>query len=428
MKKLIKGGYVVDPATNKDGLYDILIEGKKISKVDIMIEPEANMEIIDATGQYVFPGFIDMHVHLREPGQEYKETVTTGLNAAAKGGFTTVACMPNTDPIIDNKSVIEALEKKMRGNKVNLKVIGAATKGISTDQLTEMGNMKEAGIVAISNDGKPVPDANTVRRVLEYAKQFDLTLIEHCEDLSLAKGGFIHEGYYSTTLGLKGIPREAEDLIVARDIALANMVDGKIHIAHISSKNAVELVREGKRKGINVTAEVTPHHLVLTDEAVSSFNTSTKINPPLRSEEDRQALIEGVLDGTIDIIATDHAPHARWEKEVEYAYAPFGAIGLETAFSLLYTTFVKNNTFTFRDLIKKMANKPGEIFKLDGTLKESGNANIAIFNPNIDWTVEGKNFESMGQNTPFEGWNLEGVITTTLVKGDYAVKDSQVVR
>ncbi|AMP20197.1 hypothetical protein AZF37_02520 [endosymbiont 'TC1' of Trimyema compressum] len=428
MKKLIKGGYVVDPATNKDGLYDILIEGKKISKVDIMIEPKADMEIIDAAGQYIFPGFIDMHVHLREPGQEYKETVTTGLNAAAKGGFTTVACMPNTDPIIDNRSAVEALERKMRGNKVNLKVIGAATKGISTDQLTEMGDMKEAGIVAISNDGKPVPDANTVRRVLEYAKQFDLILIEHCEDLSLAKGGFIHEGYYSTTLGFKGIPREAEDLIVARDIALANMVDGKIHIAHISSKNAVELVREGKRKGINVTAEVTPHHLVLTDEAVSSFNTSTKINPPLRSEEDRQALIDGVLDGTIDIIATDHAPHARWEKEVEYAYAPFGAVGLETAFSLLYTTFVKNNTFTFRDLIEKMANKPGEIFKLGGTLKEGGNADIAIFNPNIDWTVEGKTFESMGQNTPFEGWDLEGVITTTLVKGDYAVKDSQVVR
>ena len=316
MKKLIKGGHVVDPATNKDGLYDILIDGKKISKVDIMIEPETDMEVIDATGQYVFPGFIDMHVHLREPGQEYKETVTTGLNAAAKGGFTTVACMPNTDPIIDNRSMVEALERKMRGHKVNLKVIGAATKGISTDELTEMGDMKEAGIVAISNDGKAVPDANTVRRVLEYAKQFDLTLIEHCEDTSLAKGGFIHEGYYSTTLGLKGIPREAEDLIVARDIALASMVGGKIHIAHISSKNAVALVREGKKKGINVTAEVTPHHLVLTDEAVSSFDTATKINPPLRSEEDRQALIEGVLDGTIDIIATDHAPHARWEKKL----------------------------------------------------------------------------------------------------------------
>lgn len=428
MKKLIKGGYVVDPATNKDGLYDILIDGKKISKVDIMIESEENMEIINATGQYVFPGFIDMHTHLREPGQEHKETVTTGLNAAAKGGFTTIACMPNTDPIIDNRSIVESLKKKMRGNKVNLKIIGAATKGISTDQLTEMGYMKEAGIIAISNDGKPISDANTVRRVLEYAKQFDLILIEHCEDLSLAKGGFIHEGYYSTTLGLKGIPREAEDLIVARDIALANMVDGKIHIAHISSKNAVELVREGKRKGINVTAEVTPHHLILTDEAVSSFNTSTKINPPLRSEEDRQALIKGVLDGTIDIISTDHAPHARWEKEVDYAYAPFGAVGLETAFSLLYTIFIKNNIFTFRDLIEKMANKPGEIFKLDGTLKEDGDADIAIFNPDIDWIVEGKNFESMGQNTPFEGWNLEGVITTTIVKGDYAVKDSRVVR
>ena len=428
MKKLIKGGHVVDPATNKDGLYDILIDGKKISKVDIMIEPETDMEVIDATGQYVFPGFIDMHVHLREPGQEYKETVTTGLNAAAKGGFTTVACMPNTDPIIDNRSMVEALERKMRGHKVNLKVIGAATKGISTDELTEMGDMKEAGIVAISNDGKAVPDANTVRRVLEYAKQFDLTLIEHCEDTSLAKGGFIHEGYYSTTLGLKGIPREAEDLIVARDIALASMVGGKIHIAHISSKNAVALVREGKKKGINVTAEVTPHHLVLTDEAVSSFDTATKINPPLRSEEDRQALIEGVLDGTIDIIATDHAPHARWEKEVEYAYAPLGAVGLETAFPLMYTEFVKNNTFTFRDLIEKMSNNPGAIFKLGGTLEEGASGDIAIFNPNIEWTVEGKAFESMGQNTPFEGWNLEGVITTTLVKGDYAVKDSQVVR
>lgn len=428
MKKLIRGGHVVDPATKKDGLYDVLIEDKKIAKIDFVIEPEDDMEIIEANGQYIFPGFIDMHVHLREPGQEYKETVTTGLNAAAKGGFTTVACMPNTDPVIDNRSIIEALERKMRGHKVNLKVIGAATKGISTDQLTEMGDMKEAGIIAISNDGKAVPDANTVRNVLEYAKQFNLILIEHCEETSLAKGGFIHEGYYSTTLGLKGIPREAEDLIVARDIAIANMVDGRLHIAHISSKNAVELVRQAKAKGIQVTAEVTPHHLVLTDEAVSSFDTATKINPPLRSEVDRLALIEGVADGTIDIIATDHAPHARWEKEVEYAYAPFGAVGLETAFPLLYTTFVKNDIFSYSELIEKMANKPGAIFNLGGTLEEGAYADITIFDPSIKWTVHGKSFESMGENTPFEGWELEGMITHTLVKGDFAVKDSQVVR
>ena len=424
---LIKGGHVVDPKNNLDGINDILIDGSKVAAIEKDIEAKADYEVVDAGGLLVFPGLIDMHVHLREPGLDHKETIVTGLQAAAKGGFTTVACMPNTKPAIDDRTIVEALDRKARSCKVNLKVIGAATKNIDTDELTEMGDMKEAGIVAISNDGRPVKNAYITRRVLEYAKQFDLTLIEHCEDESLANGGFIHEGYYSTILGLKGIPREAEDLVVARDIMLARMTGAKVHIAHISSKYSVELVREGKAKGIQVTAEVTPQHLVLTDEAVEGFDTSTKINPPLRSEDDRKALIEGLVDGTIDIIATDHAPHARWEKEVEYAYAPFGAVGLETALALINTKLVKTGILNYGQLVEKMANKPGELFKLGGELKVGDNADITIFDPEARWTVDPAKFYSKGKNTPFAGWDLQGEVIHTIVKGDFALKDGKVV-
>lgn len=424
---LIKGGHVVDPKNNLDGNFDILVDGSRIAAIDKDIVPGSDYEVVDAKGLLVFPGLIDMHVHLREPGLDHKETIVTGLQAAAKGGFTTVACMPNTKPAIDDRTIVEALDRKARGCKVNLRVIGAATKNIDTDELTEMGDMKEAGIVAISNDGRPVKNAYITRRVLEYAKQFDLTLIEHCEDESLANGGFIHEGYYSTILGLKGIPREAEDLVVARDIMLARMTGAKVHIAHISSKYSVELVREGKAKGIQVTAEVTPQHLVLTDEAVEGFDTSTKINPPLRSEDDRKALIEGLVDGTIDIIATDHAPHARWEKEVEYAYAPFGAVGLETALALINTKLVKTGILNYGQLVEKMANKPGELFKLGGELKVGDNADITIFDPEARWTVDPAKFYSKGKNTPFAGWDLQGEVIHTIVKGDFALKDGKVV-
>lgn len=424
---LIKGGYVVDPKNKIDGIMDILVEGENINKIEKNIEIKTEYEIVDANNLLVFPGLIDMHVHLREPGLEHKETIQTGLAAAAKGGFTTVACMPNTKPAIDDRTIVESIERKTRGAKVNLKIIGAATKNIDSDQLTEMGDMKEAGIVAISNDGKPVKNAYITRRVLEYAKQFDLILIEHCEDESLANGGFIHEGYYSTILGLKGIPREAEDLIVARDIALAKMTGGKIHIAHISSKNSVELVREAKKQGINVTAEVTPQHLILTDKSVETFDTSTKINPPLRSEDDREALVAGLLDGTIDMIATDHAPHARWEKEVEYAYAPFGAVGLETAIALINTKLVKTGLMTYGQLVEKMANNPGKVFQLGGELKSGKFADITIFDPNKKWTVNPNKFYSMGRNTPFKDWDLEGEVVHTIVKGEFALKDGKVI-
>jgi len=424
---LIKNGHIVDPANTIDEVMDILIDGEKIKKISKNIETKEEYELIDAKNLMIFPGLIDMHVHLREPGFEHKETIKTGLEAAAKGGFTTVACMPNTKPAIDDRTIVEALDRKARGAKVNLKVIGAATKNIDSDQLTEMGDMKEAGIVAISNDGKPVKNAYITRRVLEYAKKFDLILIEHCEDESMANGGFIHEGYYSTILGLKGIPREAEDLIVARDIALAKMTGGKVHIAHMSSKNSVDLVREAKKLGINVTAEVTPQHLILTDQVVESFDTSTKINPPFRSEEDRDALIAGLIDGTIDLIATDHAPHARWEKEVEYAYAPFGVVGLETALSLMYTKFVKTGIITYNTLIEKMANNPGKIFKLGGELKVGSDADITIFDPKVEWVVNPNNFYSMGRNTPFKDWKLEGEVVFTIVKGDFALKAGKVI-
>lgn len=424
---LIKGGHVVDPKNKLDGIMDILVDNEVIAKIENNIESKAEYEVVDAKGMMVFPGFIDMHVHLREPGMEHKETIKTGLQAAAKGGFTTVACMPNTKPAIDDRTIVEALDRKARGAKVNLKVIGAATKNIDSDQLTEMGDMKEAGIVAISNDGKPVGNAYITRRVLEYAKQFDLILIEHCEDMSLANEGFIHEGYYSTILGLKGIPRESEDLIVARDIALAKMTDGRVHIAHISSMNSVQLVREAKKAGVKITAEVTPQHLVLTDQAVENFDTSTKINPPLRSEEDRQALIAGLVDGTIDMIATDHAPHARYEKEVEYAYAPFGAVGLETAAALINTKLVKTGIITYGQMVEKMANNPGEVFKLGGELKAGNNADITIFDTEKKWTVDPEEFYSMGKNTPFKGWELQGQVIHTIVKGEFAMKDGKVI-
>ncbi len=425
--KLIKGGHVVDPKNKINDIMDILVKGETINKIEKNIEVKSEYEIVDATNMMVFPGLIDMHVHLREPGFEHKETIQTGLAAAAKGGFTTVACMPNTKPAIDDRTIVESIERKTRGAKVNLKIIGAATKNIDSDQLTEMGDMKEAGIVAISNDGKPVKNAYITRRVLEYAKQFDLILIEHCEDESMANGGFVHEGYYSTILGLKGIPREAEDLIVARDIALAKMTGGRVHIAHISSKNSVELVREAKKQGLNITAEVTPQHLILTDAAVEDFDTSTKINPPLRSEEDRLALVAGLIDGTIDMIATDHAPHARWEKEVEYAYAPFGAVGLETAIALINTKLVKTGLMTYGQLVEKMANNPGSVFKLGGELKTGNFADITIFDPNKKWTVIPEEFYSMGRNTPFKGWELEGEVLHTIVKGEFALKDGKVI-
>lgn len=424
---LIKGGHLIDPKNNLNSIKDILIDGSKILEIADQIPKTDSMEIIDARGLLVFPGLIDMHVHLREPGQEHKETIKTGLQAAAKGGFTTVCCMPNTKPAIDDRTIVEALDRKAHGAKVNLKVIGAATKNIDSDQLTEMGEMKEAGIVAISNDGKAVKNAYITRRVLEYAKQFDLILIEHAEDDSLANGGFIHEGYYSTILGLKGIPREAEDVIVARDILLSQMCNAPIHIAHISSKNSVELVREAKKKGLKITAEVTPHHLVLTDEAVENFDTSTKINPPLRSEEDRQALVAGLLDGTIDIVATDHAPHARYEKEVEYAYAPFGAIGLETALALMNTKFVKTGLMDYSKLVAVMANNPGSIFKLGGEVHVGGNADLTLFNPMEKWIVNPKEFYSMAENTPLTGMELEGVVVHTIVKGQFALKNGLVV-
>ena len=422
---LIKGGRVIDPQNQLDGIKDILIQDKKIMAIEEQISPEEGWEVLDAQGLLVFPGLIDMHVHLREPGQEHKEKIRTGLMAAAKGGFTTVCCMPNTKPSIDDRTIVEALDRKAHGAKVTLKVIGAATKGIDTDQLTEMGDMKEAGIVAISNDGKAVKNAYITRRVLEYARQFGLILIEHCEDDSLAAGGFMHEGYYSTILGLKGIPRESEDIIVARDIILSRMTDAPVHIAHISSKNSVELVRQAKREGLRVTAEVTPQHLVLTDQAVESYDTSTKINPPLRSEEDRQALVEGLLDGTIDIIATDHAPHARYEKEVEYAYAPFGAVGLETALSLIYTRFVRTGIMTLDQLVLAMSGNPGRIFSLGGQIKVGENADLTLFDPESRWTVDPEAFYSMGRNTPFKGMELEGAVRHTIVKGEFALRDGK---
>ncbi|NLB40652.1 MAG: dihydroorotase, partial [Clostridiales bacterium] len=361
MKILIKNGRVIDPASKSDAVKDILIENGTIMSIEDTIFQEAD-EVIDASGKIVAPGLIDMHVHLRDPGYEHKETIASGTQAAAAGGFTAVACMPNTNPTIDNMAVVNYIKQKAATEgKVKVFPIAHITKANNSDEITEFGDLKRAGAVALSDDGMPVENAEIMRRALEYAKMFDLTIMEHCEDLSLANEGYMHEGFVSTELGLRGIPSASEDVMVARNIILSELTDGKMHITHISTAGAVAMVREAKKKGLKVTCDVTPHHFTLTDEAVKGYSTNTKVNPPLRTEADRRAILEGLADGTIDAIATDHAPHAREDKDVEYAYAANGLVGLETAVPLVYTELVLKGILSLEQAISKMTIKPAEI-------------------------------------------------------------------
>ncbi|HWI55303.1 MAG TPA: dihydroorotase, partial [Desulfobacteria bacterium] len=341
MRLLIRGGRVIDPANEFSDIADVLVENGKIKDIGLNLNA-AEAEIIDAGGKLVVPGLIDMHVHLREPGLEAKETIATGTRAAAMGGFTGVACMPNTKPVIDNQALVEFIKSRAASaGVVNVFPIGAITKGSDGNELAEIGDMKMAGAAAISDDGHPVMNAQLMRLAMQYAKMFDMTVVSHCEDINLVADGVMNEGYYSTIFGLKGINRLAEELMVAREIMLAELTGARVHIAHISTAGSVELVRQAKRKGLKVTAEATPHHFSLTDEAVGSYDTNTKVNPPLRGEDDVKAVKEGLRDGTIDVIATDHAPHAQEEKDVEYNYAPFGMVGLETAVGLAFRELVE---------------------------------------------------------------------------------------
>ncbi len=428
MKLLVKGGTVIDPANKLYQVADIFVSNGKISAVGQDIR-EIGAEVINAKGKLVMPGLIDMHVHLREPGLEAKETIATGTRAAAMGGFTGVACMPNTKPVVDNRALVEFVKTRAEsGGVVNVYPIGAITKCSEGAELAEIGDMKQAGAVAVSDDGHPVMNAQVMRLAMQYARMFDLPVISHCEDLNLVAEGVMHEGYYSTVYGLKGITPAAEEIMVARDIMLAELTGARVHIAHVSTAGSVELIRMAKKKGIKVTAEATPHHFTLTDEAVGGYDTSTKVNPPLRDAVDVRAVKEGLRDGTIDVIATDHAPHTSEEKDVEYNYAPFGMVGLETAVGLAFKELVAPGILSVEELVRKMSCNPARILCLDkGRLDIGADADITIVDPELKETVDVNKFVSKGKNSPFDGWELSGLPVVTIVGGRIVMRDRRLI-
>jgi dihydroorotase len=416
---VLKGGRVIDPAHSEglDRPSDVLIADGIIRAV----EPGASVagaRVIDCTGKIVAPGFVDIHVHLREPGHEYKEDIASGAQAAAAGGFTTVCCMPNTNPPNDNRAVTDLIVRRAReAASVRVHPIGAISKGLKGEALAEMGEMKDAGIVAVSDDGRPVMSADLMRRALEYARTFGLVVVQHAEDLSLSAGGVMNEGVSSTRAGLRGQPPMAESVMVARDLELVAWTGARYHVAHISTAASVRAVREAKKRGLPVTAEVTPHHLVLTDAACCSYDTATKCAPPLRTEADIAALKEGLADGTIDCIATDHAPHAAQEKDVEFDQAAFGMIGLETALGLCMR-LVDEKVLTLPALVGKLTSGAARIFELPaGTLARGAVADVTVFDPARAWTVDRMRLKSKSRNTPFHGWELRGHVTHTIVGG-----------
>jgi dihydroorotase len=417
MTILIKGGQVIDPR-RVNGPADVLIEQGKIAAVGPKLKAPANAKIIDATNKVVMPGFIDLHVHFREPGFEYKETIQSGTAAAAAGGFTSVCCMPNTSPINDNQSITEfILEKARAAGNANVFPVGAITKGSEGKELAEIGDLRRAGCVAISDDGLPVMNSLVMRRAMEYALAFDVPVVDHCEDLYLSEGGCMNEGFVSTQLGLQGVPAAAEDVMVARNLALAELTGARLHLAHLSTAGSVRMVREAKARGIKVTAEACPHHFMLTEEAVCGYNTHAKMNPPLRTGADVQAIKDGLRDGTIDVIATDHAPHAAQEKQQEFAAAPNGIVGLETAWPLTLT-LVEEGVLSLEAAIAKLTTEPAKAFSLKkGTLAPGADADVAIADLHEGWEVDPARFRSKGRNTPFAGWKVKGRITTTIVGG-----------
>ncbi len=418
MKTLIKNGRLFDAASKYEGLADIYIEDGIIQDIGRDLKYNCS-EVIDCKGLYVIPGMVDMHCHLREPGFEYKETIETGVHSAAAGGFTSIACMPNTNPVIDNPAIAKFVKDKADAlGMVNVFPIGCITKGQNGQELAEIGEMKFSGVVAISDDGKPVSSSLIMRRALQYSKMFEVTIISHCEDLLLVDEGVMNEGYVSTLLGLKGIPREAEEVMVAREIILAENNKCSIHIAHVSTKGSVELIRNAKKRNAKVTAETCPHYFSLTDEAVMGYNTSAKVNPPLRTKEDVEAIIEGLKDGTIDVIATDHAPHHIDDKNVEFNLAAFGLVGFETALPLALTYLVHPGHLTYEHLVEKMSYNPSRILGLNrGTLTKGKTADITIFNPNEEFVVDINKFKTKGRNSPFNGMKLRGKVYYTIVDG-----------
>ncbi len=425
---LLKGGRVVDPARKVDAVLDVLLADDTVEAVGKRISPRG-AQVLDMKGLVVCPGFIDLHAHLREPGREDKETIATGTRAGAAGGFAAVCAMPNTDPVNDHAGITRLiLEKAKAEGAVRVYPIGAVTRGSRGEELAEYGDLREAGCVAVSDDGRPVASARVMRRALEYAKAFDLTVIDHCEEPSLADQAAMNEGPVSTFLGLRGAPAAGEAIMVERDVLLAELTGGKVHIAHTSAAASVDAVRRGKARGVRVTAEATPHHLLLIDQLVkdSEYDTATKMNPPLRAERDRQALLQGLRDGTIDCIATDHAPHAVDDKKVEYDHAAFGIVGLETAVALCLDRLVGKGLLDLPHLVSLLSTNPARILALPGgTLAPGGPADVTVLDLSRKRQVEPARFESKGRNTPFAGWTLAGWPVMTIVGGRVAWKDAR---
>jgi dihydroorotase len=421
MRLLITNGHVIDPAENHNSGLDILIEDGKIAGcIGRGDQTPGDCEIFDASGLIVSPGFIDMHVHLREPGQEHKETIASGCAAAVAGGWTSVCPMPNTTPVNDNAAITRyMIEQARKAGLANVFPIGAITKSSDGSELSEMGEMKAAGAVAVSDDGRPVPSAGIMRRAMQYARDFDLPVIDHCEDKSLSSGGVMHEGRVSLLLGLKGMPALAEEIDAVRDIMLARETGAHIHIAHLSTKGAMDAVRRAKSDGTNVTCEVTPHHFAMTDRVVEGYDTNTKMAPPLRSEDHLNAIIEGIKDGTIDAIATDHAPHHADEKALEYDRAPFGITGLETAVGLAFTELVHKGVLDLVRLVQMCSVNPARILRLDdrGTLRPGSHADVTILDPTLEWTYRNVESRSKSRNSPFDGRSFTGAAVATIVGG-----------
>ncbi len=419
MKLVIKHGRLIDPARNLDRVTDVLIEDGKIQSIDTSHFPDAN--VFDASGLIVAPGFFDIHVHLREPGAEEAETIRSGGEAAVAGGFTAVAAMPNTKPPNDNASTTRfVVTEARRSSPARIFPIGAITMGQQGEKLAEIGEMVEAGIVGISDDGKPVMNSRLFRRAMEYSMMFDLPVIQHCEDLNLSAGGVMNEGVVSTRLGLKGIPQAAEDSMVARDLILAELTQAKYHVAHISTAGAVGMVRQARAAGLNVTAEVAPHHFTLTDGAVSGYDTHAKIQPPLRSEKDVEAVIAGIEDGTIDAIATDHAPHHANLKMLEFDRAPFGITGLETAVGLTTTKL----GLPVSRLVELFSTNPQRIMRVDGWgLYEGSRADLTVLDMDRQWTFDVRHSRSLSRNSPFDGWEMKGKAVATIVGGEIVYED-----
>lgn len=428
MTYLIKNGRVIDPENNIDGVMDILIKDGKIEKLAKAIPDKAD-EVIDASGKIVAPGFIDMHTHLREPGREDKETIRSGTRAAARGGFTTVACMPNTDIPIDNSETVKLVKDIAKKDAiVNVAVIAAITEKRQGKKLTDIKALKVLGVVAISDDGSSLEDKELLLAALKDSKKEKMLLIEHCEDPGIAGSGVMNKGFVSTKMGLRGISNASEYEMVKRDIELAKKAGARIHIAHVSTKESVDLIRRAKKDGVEVTAETCPHYLALTDECCVTYDTNMKMNPPLRTKEDVQALKEGLKDGTIDVVATDHAPHTDSEKDVEFEHAPFGVIGLETALSVSSMELVDTKVLSWSELIARMSRNPSKILGLDkGSLKKGLAADIVIFDPQKEYTYKKNSIESKSKNSPFIDWKLKGKVTHVFVSGKPVMKDEVIL-